>query len=377
MNSLTEDTVYDLAVDKKGNVWIATARGGLELLDPATGTFTHHRNDPANPNTILDDAVFALYLDEDSGVIWAGTSNGLSGLNLSTGIWQNYTMKDGLPADTVVGIQPGSGKDLWVSTGKGISHFDIASARFENYSVRDGLQGDLFEIASSHRGPDGEIFFGGSNGVTFFHPDQITRNSYKPPVALTDFQLFNQSVPAGSELLPRTIEKTDEITLRYDQSVFTIKFAALSYQLPAKNVYSYKLDGFDKVWSPAKNKNEATYTNLPPGNYIFRVRAANNDGVWNDSSDRTLQIKILAPWWQTGWFITLSVLGFICLIYFGIHLRTRAVNARNVELEKRVNGTHPRIGRISKPPEPGQPGIDFTIGSCHRIGKRSPRVGHP
>lgn len=336
-NSLTEDTIYDLAVDKEGKVWIATARGGLELLDPATGTFTHHRNDPANDNSILDDAVFALYLNEDTGMIWAGTSNGLSGLDLKTGKWQNYTMKESLPADTVVGIQPGNGDDLWLSTGKGISHFNIIEKSFENYSMRDGLQGDLFEIASSHRGPDGEIFFGGSNGVTFFQPDQIVKNRYKPPVVFTDFQLFNQSVTPGSDILPQPIEKTDKITLRYDQSVITIKFAALSYQLPLKNLYKYKLDGFDKDWSPARTKNEATYTNLPPGNYTFRVRAANNDGVWNEENDRVLQITVQTPWWRSAWFITLSILGLIALIYTGIQLRTGSIQARNRELEKRVS----------------------------------------
>jgi len=335
-NSLSEDTVYDLAVAKDGKVWIATARGGLELLDPISGKFTHHRNDPSNPVTILDDAVFAIYLNEDAGFVWAGTSNGLSGLNLKTNRWQNYTMKDGLPADTVFGVQPGSGNDLWVSTGKGISHFDIAGKTFENYSVRDGLQGDLFEIASSHRGPDGEIFFGGSNGVTFFHPDQIEKNTYKPPVVLTDFQLFNQSVPIGSDVLPKPIERTEKITLRHDQSVITIKFAALSYQLPLKNLYSYKLEGFDKEWSPAKTKNEATYTNLPPGNYTFRVHAANNDGIWNEETDRVLYITILSPWWQSWWFITMSIIGIMGLLYSGIQLRTSAVRARNVELEKRV-----------------------------------------
>lgn len=335
-HSLTEDTIYDISVAQDGKLWIATARGGLELLDPVSGEFTHHRNDPSNPNSILDDAVFAIYLNDDTDMVWAGTSNGLSGLNLKTGRWENYTMKDGLPADTVVGIQPGSGNDLWISTGKGISHFIIEKKLFENYSVRDGLQGDLFEIASSHRGPDGEIFFGGSNGVTFFRPDQIVKNTYKPPVALTDFQLFNQSVPVGSEVLTRPIEKTEKVTLRHDQSVITIKFAAQSYQLPQKNLYSYKLGGFDKDWSPARTKNEATYTNLPPGNYTFHVRASNNDGVWNEESDRVLHITILSPWWQSWWFITLAVLGILGLLYSGIQLRTNAVQARNVELEKRV-----------------------------------------
>jgi diguanylate cyclase (GGDEF)-like protein len=336
-NSLTEDTVYDLAIEKSGKVWIATARGGLELLDPNTGIFTHHRNNLKDPNTILDDAVFAIYLDEVSGMVWAGTSNGLSGLDLSTQQWHNFTTKDGLPSDTVVGIQPGSSNDLWISTGKGISHFSIAKESFENFSVRDGLQGDLFEIASSSLGPDGEIFFGGSNGVTFFRPDQIAKNPYLAPVVFTDFQLFNQSIPVGSEILPGPIEKTEKITLKHDQSVITIKFAALSYQLPLKNLFQYKMDGFDKEWSPPRTKNEVTYTNLPSGKYTFMVRAANNDGVWNTDATRKLEITIQPPWWNTWWFLSIAGLSGLFLIYAVIQLRISNVHARNIELENRVN----------------------------------------
>ncbi len=335
-DSLTEDTVYDMAIERSGNVWIATARGGLELLDPEKGIFTHHRNDLADPNTILDDAVFALYLDESKGMIWAGTSNGLSGLEISTGKWHNFTTKDGLPSDTIVGIQPGKSDDLWISTGKGISHFKISEKTFENYSVRDGLQGDLFEISSTHLGPDGEVFFGGSNGLTFFHPDQIKENTYKPPVSFTGFELFNESIPTGSELLTGPIESTRKIQLDHDQSVVTIKFAALSYQLSFKNLYQYRMEGFDKDWSPPKTRNEVTYTNLPPGSYTFEVRAANNDGVWNDES-RRLNIVVLPPWWETWWFRIIAIIGSFVFVYLLVQLRIKTVSVRNKELETHVN----------------------------------------
>ncbi len=334
-DSLTEDTVYDMAVEKSGKVWIATARGGLELLDPVKGTFTHHRNDLENSNTILDDAVFSLYLDEKRGMIWAGTSNGLSGLDIAAGKWQNFTSKEGLPSDTIVGIQPGNNNDLWISTGKGISHFNITDKTFENFSVRDGLQGDLFEISSSHLGPDGEIFFGGSNGLTFFHPDRIIKNSYKPPVAFTGFELFNESISGENKVLSGPIESTKKIQLGHDQSVISIKFAALSYQLSFKNLYQYKMEGFDKDWSPPKTRNEVTYTNLPSGKYTFKVRAANNDGVWNDEA-QSLEILVLPPWWETWWFQILAIVGGVLLVYSVIQLRIKAVQARNRELESHV-----------------------------------------
>jgi len=335
-NSLSEDTIYDLAVEKSGRVWIATARGGLDLFDPRTETFLHHLHNPNTPNSILSDTVHAIYLDETSGMLWAATSSGLSGLELASGNWRNYTSRDGLPTDTLVGVLPGKNNDLWLSSGKGISHFQIESETFTNYDARDGLQGDQFQIAAAYLGPDGELFFGGSAGLTYFRPDQITINSYRPVTVFTDFQLFNQSVQAGSDILPRPINKTTKITLAYNQSVFTLKFAALSYQISSKNTFQYKMEGFDKNWSPPSTVNQATYTNLAPGHYAFLVRAANHDGVWNEEPAR-LEIEILPPWWGTWWFRLGALLTIIAAILGGVQWRINSIRAVNRELEKRVD----------------------------------------
>ncbi len=335
-NSLSEDTVYDLAVDSEGNVWIATARGGVNWLNPKTDTFGHYRHNPDDPTSLLSDTVYSLYLDETNGVLWAGTTGGLSGLSLTEHTWQNYSTRDGLPSDSIMAIEPGVEGELWISTGKGISRFKVAKKSFTNYDSRDGLQGDQFEIASSRRAPDGELFFGGPNGVTFFYPDQIQTNPYLPPVAFTDFQLFNQSVPAGSKMLAKPIERADQIQLTYDQSVFTLKFAALSYQHSAKNLYQYKMEGFDKDWSPPRSKQDVTYTSLPPGTYTFRVRAANSDGLWNQDAASILIIKILPPWWSTWWFRSLALLLIGLIVFGGIQMRINRIRSINRELEQRV-----------------------------------------
>jgi diguanylate cyclase (GGDEF)-like protein len=334
-NSLSEDTIYDIAIDKAGKMWIATARGGLDLLDPKTDTFTHHLNDPENSNSILSDTVHTIYLDEENGMVWAGTSNGLSGLKIASGQWQHYTTDNGLPNNRIVGIQPGKINDLWLSTSKGISNLSLETGAVRNYDARDGLQGDQFAIASSHLGPDGEIFFGGPNGLTFFDPAAITDNPYLPRVVFTDFQLFNETVPMGSELLPLPIEKTKKITLTHDQSVFTIKFSALSYQHSRKNLYQYKMEGFDKDWSPLRSKQEATYTNLSPGAYTFMVRATNNDGVPNEVPTM-LEIEILPPWWGTWWFRALAVLTGIFIVLSGVQFRLNSIRRINLKLEERV-----------------------------------------
>ncbi len=207
---------------------------------------------------------------------------------------------------------------------------------FTNFDVHDGLQGDQFVIASSSRGPDGELFFGGSDGVNYFRPEHVTSNTYMAPVVFTEFQLFNQTVPNSSTILPNPVERTKEIILQYDQSVFTIKFAALSYQLSAKNLYQYKMEGFDQDWSPPRTKRDVTYTSLAPGTYTFLVRAANNDGVWNEQPASIVIIKILPPWWETWWFRLLAGLSVVGVVFYGIQLRINQVNRLNKELEKRV-----------------------------------------
>lgn len=333
--SLGEDTIYDLVTDSHGMVWVATARGGLNRFDPGAGQFTRFQRDPANPNSISSDSVNSLYLDEANGVLWAGTSGGLNRLEIGTGQWKTYTTRQGLPGDTVVGIQPDGTGGLWVSTTRGLSRFDAVLGTFRNYDARDGLQGNQYNIASTARASDGEVFFGGPNGVNFFHTEDIFDNLHEPQVILTGLELFNLSVEVDGEILAQPIEYTPSITLQHDQSVFTIEFTGLSYQNASRNLYRYQMEGFDKEWSPPKTIRRATYTNLSPGTYNFVVYAANNDGQWNRTPAQ-LQIIILPPWWQTWWFRGLAFLGLTGLVIGGVHWRTRQIRQLNAELEKRV-----------------------------------------
>lgn len=330
--SLSEDTIYDMEVDSQGQVWLATARGGLEKLDPQTGKFTHHR---ASLDGLLSDTVHALYLDEERGIIWAATSGGLSGLELTSGVWHSYTVTNGLPSDMVVGVEAGEDGQLWLSTGKGLSRFDPQTEQFFNYDVRDGLQGDQFEINSSYRAPDGELFFGGSNGATFFYPQKLTLDPFQPPVVFTGFDLFNQPVVVGGELLPQPIEQTEKITLRYDQSVFTVRFAALGHSIATKNRYQHQLVGFDKDWQPPSSRQEVTYTNLAPGKYTLLVRAANHDGVWSNTP-AALRIEVTPPWWRRWWFYLLAGVTLALAVFGGVQWRLNQVRAINIRLEKEV-----------------------------------------
>lgn len=334
-NSLSEDTIYMMVADSRGRLWIATARGGLNFFDPKEETFTHYRHQPDDPNTILSDTVHDVYLDEDNGRVWAATNAGLSMLDLKTGTWKHYTKADGLPTGTLMGLEPGLPGELWISTGRGLSRFNIETETFTNYTAADGLQGNQFNIAAAYRAPDGELFFGGPGGLTHFYPKDIIPNLYAPPVVFTGLEIFNRPVETGSELLPQSIEHTSSITLSYAQSVFTIHFAALNYQIPSGNQYSYKLEGFDIDWSPPRSINQVTYTNLPPGTYTLLVRAANHDGIWNPTPAR-LEIVITPPWWATWWFRLLTIVTVLGILFGSIQWRFYNIRKTNRELEKRV-----------------------------------------
>lgn len=332
--SLSEDTIYDLVIDRAGMLWIATARGGVNYFDPSNEQFSHHRHDPANPASIASNTVHALYLDEQAGLLWAATASGLSRLDLANQEWKNYGLRDGLPSDMVMSILPDGRGSLWIGTASGLSRFDLASETFRNFDIQDGVHGNQFGSAAARSPRTGLLYLGGPTGLTYFNPADLRVNPYLPDVVLTGFELFNQPVPAGSTLLPQPIESTSMVSLPHDQSVLTLRFTSLNFQLPSKNLFQYRLVGFDKDWSPPRRAREATYTNLAPGEYTFEVRSANNDGLWGKPA--SLDIRILPPWWQTTIFRLGLIFGVGGLIYIGVQLRLRSIRRANRLLEKRV-----------------------------------------
>lgn len=311
-HSLSEDTIFALHQGMDGTLWIGTARGGVNRLDPQTGQFTSYQHDSTTPNSLSDNNVRTIYQDTE-GIFWFGTLNGLNRFDPTTEIFQNYHITDGLPNESIYGIAPDQQGHLWLSTSKGIVQFDPQKEIFWHYNAVDGLQSNQFNHYSYYSSHTGEIFFGGPNGLNSFWPLQFTISTYLPPVVLTDFQLFNHSVAIGNEVLPVSINQLDQLTLTHEQTVFSFEFAALNYQLSAKTKYQYMMQGFDRDWSPASVKRLATYTNLDPGHYVFKVRATNSDGVLNDTP-KTLAVTILPPWWQTWWFRSGSLLVIIGLV---------------------------------------------------------------
>ena len=366
-NSLNDNTVASIHEDRLGNFWIGTFSGGLNKLDRETGIFTHYTHDRKDPNSLSDDNIWIIY-EDDSGTLWAG-GYGIGGLNkfnretdnftqylhdpnnlnslsydridaiyeyptgtlwlgtfgggldkfdITTETFTHYTVAEGLPNNSVIGILPYERENLWLSTGKGLSKFNLETETFRNYDVSDGLQGNEFDgVKANLKSKTGEIFFGGLNGFNGFYPEQVKDNPHIPPIVVTDFKIFEKPVTLAGE-----ISTNPEIKLSYKDNFFSFQFAALDYTNPAKNEYAYKLEGFDQDWIYSGTRRYASYTNLDGGNYIFRVKGSNNDGVWNEKG-AAIHIYISPPPWKTWWAYCLYCLGLAAAVCLCIEWQIR------------------------------------------------------
>ena len=336
--------------DKSGVIWIGHRGGGLNRFDPQTGIFTLYRHDPDNPNSLSDNDVWAIH-EDNAGFLWLGTSAGLNKFDPNTGNFIHYRTKDGLASDAIGSILEDHQGHLWIGTrGGGLSRLDPKTGTFKNYDYDDGLQSNEFPHSWVCKSSSGELFFGGIKGLNAFYPEKVTDSTFIPPVVLTDFKLFNRSVPIGGENSPlkQHIDETGYIILSYRQSVFSFEFAALNYRSPKKNRYAYKMENFETDWNHVDyTRRFATYTNLHPGDYVFRVKASNNDGVWNEQG-KSIKITITPPWWQTWWFRALVFTAIFFSILTVFKIRTYALRKRGKELEEVNRALKIQIARRMK-----------------------------
>ncbi|HSN77935.1 MAG TPA: two-component regulator propeller domain-containing protein, partial [Anaerolineae bacterium] len=322
--------------DAQGNLWIGTTNGGLNLMDRATGRFRRFVQDPDDPTSLSSNAVLDINQARD-GALWIGTSGGLNKYLPDSGTFIAYREKDGLPNDSVYGILEDDAGHLWLSTNKGLARFDPQMLAFRTYDRSDGLQGSEFNQWSFFKNQEGVMFFGGINGLNAFHPDVLRDNPFTPPVVLTGFEIYGQ--PAAIEPdgpLPGPVESTQAIQLPYTDDFFELAYAALHFSAPDQIQYAYTMEGLDKGWNQVDNRRFASYTNVPPGDYTFRVKATNSDGVWNEQG-AALRILIPPPFWQTTWFRLLVVVGLLGAFSGVFLLRIRAVEAQRQRLEVQVD----------------------------------------
>lgn len=336
---------YDIAEDASGELWLG-GTAGLQRFDPASGRFTGYQHQIGDANSISDNDVTSVHIDR-SGSVWAATYYGLNKLDRNRGTFAKYFAKDGLPSNDVNCILSDNRGNLWLSTNRGLARFDSAANTFDDYSVADGLSGvDYTKWRTCSQSETGELFFGGFAGATSFFPDQVSSRSYVPPIVFTDFRLFGRSVGAGAgSPLKRSIGFTENLVLSSAQNAFSLEFAALGFSHSSMIRYRYKLDGFSSRWIEAGgDQRTVSFSALPAGAYTFRVQTANAHGGWNDPG-AMLHIQILPPWWNSLWFKTLCLCLIGVMIFSLYQYRMGQVRRRfELRLEERL-GERTRIAR--------------------------------
>jgi len=386
-NSLGNDNAWIIFKDREKNIWIGTYGGGLDLYNPGSDSFTHFQYDEKNSSGINNNYVVTI-IEDNKGIFWIGTDGGgltrfdkkekkflsfthndslnslsynfvghifedrngnlylttgtgLDYFNTNTHHFTAYTANEGFTSDAASGILEDANGNLWISTSKGISLFNPSTKFFKNFNTEDGLDANLYKAPASCKSSSGVMYFGGVNGFDEFLPGKIKIVSFDPPIVITDFQVFNKKVPIAIDKndpspLKKNITETKSITIPYSSSVISFEFASLHYGVLERKQYAYKLEGFDKTWNEVGTRHNATYTNLDPGKYIFKVKGLNNEGKWS-SNIASIQLTITPPFWLTWWFITaisLAVAGSIIAFYL---FRINTVKAQKTKLQQQVH----------------------------------------
>ena len=328
------DAIYDITGDHLGNLWVG-GLNGVQRFHPEQGMVGSYRPEAKKAGGLGGGDIKSIF-EDSNGRMWLASSGG--GVNLydrKTDSFKVYRHEDGLVDNNVVCIEQDLSGFMWFGTAGGLSRFDPKTEKFRTFTDEYGLPSNLYKRAACTKTTLGELVFGTSEGLVIFDPKNIPENKMPPPVMITNLRIFNESVQHGAPGSPliRAITQTKQLTLDYKQSVFSFEFSALNYVLSEKNQYAYKMEGLEKEWNYVGTRRSATYTSLNPGHYIFRVKAANNEGIWNEEGT-TIAIRILPPWWLTWWAYSVYVLMFCGL--FGVVIYTRWQKSR-AEYELQVN----------------------------------------
>ena len=366
-SSLSNAKASAIAEDNRGNLWIGTVGGGLNLLERQTGRFFHYRRNEADPNSLSDDTIYALHVDRH-GDLWIGTAGG--GLDKLVGssaapaevTFQNQSGRMHLPSEVVWGIESDPDSRLWLSTNNGLVRYDPRTTQAKIFHEAHGLQGEDFNFNAHYQGRDGTLFFGGNNGFNAFSPAGVVSPARPPHLVLTSAAKLNrvlsaQEMPAAAKPL----------RLSYNDKLVTFEFAALDFTSTANNHYTYQLQGFDSGWIDAGSLHRATYTNLDPGSYVFRVRAANADGTWS-RDDLVIPVEVArAPWNTLAARTTYVMAALLLLVYLWrrhrdrrerelrysrelehtVSVRTRELEERNQQLQVLTRAKSDFVARMS------------------------------
>ncbi|MCK6619424.1 MAG: response regulator [Calditrichaceae bacterium] len=336
----TRETAPCFYQDENSRLWIGTFNG-LFCFDPQREAFIkHYRNAPGNSRSLSGDNIFTIAPDsrEPQRYLWIGTAGfGLNRFDRETESFKSYTEAQGLPSNTIYGILPDDDGNLWMSTNRGLAKFNPQTGTFRIYTVEDGLQNNEFNRFAYHKAPDGEMFFGGVKGLNSFYPEDIRDDLYLPPLVITNFQYSDPSktdASTGWTHLATPVSENPTIELSYQTNAVSFEFNALDYSNIHRNRYAYMMQGLNRDWIYCGSDRKANFSFLPPGEYVFRVKGANGDGIWNETG-ASVRLIIHPPWWRTGWAYTIYGLLILGLLYI---LRRYELNRQQwkhgLELEK-------------------------------------------
>jgi signal transduction histidine kinase/DNA-binding response OmpR family regulator len=337
-NHKTVNTEYVVNIfdDGQGKLWLGTWAGGINIFDTKSGSFSYMMVDKEIYGPLKTNDIGSVYKDS-KGFLWFA-STGFTKFNPLNQKFEWISTADGLPHNASADILEDNFGKIWMSTINGLALLDPVSKEIRVFDKSDGLQGNEFTFNAAIKSSDGRLYFGGSNGFSIVDPDKIPIDKHIPNVLITDFQIFNRSIKIGEKrsgrvILEKNISSIYKITLSHHESVFSFEFTALHYAIPEKNKYAYMLEGLETEWNYANSERRyATYTTLKPGKYVFRVKASNSDGVWNEEGC-SVEITILPPWWKTIWFISFLFILLFCFISLFYYMQLRSVIIRNRKLD--------------------------------------------
>jgi signal transduction histidine kinase/ligand-binding sensor domain-containing protein len=358
--TISHNFVYsNLYQDSKNRLWLGTYGGGLNIMDMENETFSAYLYQVQSPNIISDNTVFSI-LEEPEGTFWIGTNSGLNKFNPEMEENIHYGLEKGLPNEVIYGVLPDEKKNLWISTNHGISKFNPEFDTFKNYDVNDGLQSNEFNGGAFHKGHSGLLYFGGVYGLNIINPEKIIPQENEYELVITKLEILGTEVevmplskkirngiPAnkviedeGSFYLQENISYTDEIFLDYKHRFISLEFSTLNSHTTGKENYAYMMEGLDKEWVEAGNRNYVSYASMRDGTYTFKVKARNPDGIWSDSV-AALSITITSPFWKSWWFILLEVILAAALAvfiyYYLVKVRTNRILKQQYEQINQVN----------------------------------------
>ncbi len=411
--SLCADGVTYLIEDSsKAGLWVATFGGGLCYFDRSAGVFTAFRHDPENPSSISSDRILHIF-EDSSQTLWVGTfggslnrldrdsgsfarieaeprrNDGLSGNEIylitedaNGDLWiaakggglnrwskqdrdrgnvsfERFSEIDGLPNATIYsGIWDQKG-NLWMSTGRGLSCLNLVTREFRNFSTEDGLQGNEFNFAAGFAGSDGSLFFGGLKGFNAFDPAALTAKGRAPQVAITNLLSLNEPVDLTQSRLDG-----DAVALRHDEYLVSFEFAALDFAAPLRHRFMYRLDGLDLDWIDSGDRRQATYTNLPAGDYTFRVRAGNGDGTWS-VDEATLRLYVQPAPWASWWaYLLYAIAGALLVLTMIRSFRQRAMQAATLRYATELEQVETRLNTAQRIAAIGNWEWELDTGEC-------------